>query len=347
MAGKKEWNVSEERDEQTLEDAGSRGPRGIKQQARKRTTLLVVFAAILVVVILGGGARLFVSRKIREAPIVIPDVESNLIQQYDRRLFWSMKPNVTQVELVTELGESPVTFYVSTNEQGLRNPPIGDKGSRFRILAIGDSTTFGLGVNDDETWPAQLQAILNEDRSDIEVINAGVNGYSSFQGLRYIETRGLRLAPDLVIVTFGYNDSAKWVSDIELASSWSRPVALLLRAGLEALGVVEERPERLRLSPGEFLDTLIRIRETCEREGAELLYLIWPSRGELSDLGPNVQSYRSLIVEAARRTDAACLDLRDAFRDAEGTLFVDDVHAHRTGCRVVAEAVAGELKGAF
>jgi len=74
-------------------------------------------------------------------------------------------------------------------------------------------------VADNETWPAQLQQILDPRAEVIEVINAGVIGASSFQGLAFLYTRGLALKPDLLIATFGFNDwAAARLSDRQRAA---------------------------------------------------------------------------------------------------------------------------------
>ncbi len=67
-------------------------------------------------------------------------------------------------------------FVVNTSSRRLR----GDTGGALppegvrRLVAIGDSITFGWGVSDTETWPAQLQAELNRRGQRVEVLNAGV-----------------------------------------------------------------------------------------------------------------------------------------------------------------------------
>ena len=53
--------------------------------------------------------------------------------------------------------------YESSNRFGFRGSADmrRDKGNRFRIVTIGDSVTFGLGVSDSETYPQQLEELLN------------------------------------------------------------------------------------------------------------------------------------------------------------------------------------------
>jgi len=59
----------------------------------------------------------------------------------------------------------------------------------LRVLCLGDSATFGTGSNDDETYPAQLKKILKRRHPgrNVEVINAGIPGYSSMQGTWFLE----------------------------------------------------------------------------------------------------------------------------------------------------------------
>jgi lysophospholipase L1-like esterase len=96
-----------------------------------------------------------------------------------------------------------------TNSLGLRSPeiPLAKPPGVLRVLSIGDSTVLGFGVEQDETFSAllgpQLSAALDR---PVEVINAGVAGYSSEQARLYLEHRGLAFDPDIVIFETNYND---------------------------------------------------------------------------------------------------------------------------------------------
>jgi lysophospholipase L1-like esterase len=98
---------------------------------------------------------------------------------------------------------------VSLNSEGLRAPEIPPKGAdEYRILSLGESTTFGVGVGDGETYSARLEEYLRErfPGREIRVINAGVSAYSSTQSLLWLEHRGLRLRPDLILLYHEIND---------------------------------------------------------------------------------------------------------------------------------------------
>lgn len=74
--------------------------------------------------------------------------------------------------------------------------------SHKRILAIGDSNTFGWGVPTRSAFPE----VLDDLREDAVVINLGVSGYSSFQGYTTLVKYFDRVRPDVVIASFGFND---------------------------------------------------------------------------------------------------------------------------------------------
>jgi len=100
-------------------------------------------------------------------------------------------------------GEPEFVTLVQHNQLGFRGPEIGAKrADRLRVLVLGDSFAYGVGVQNDETFSARLEAL---DRR-LEVINTGVNGYGTGQELVVLREDGLRLQPDVVIVAFFWND---------------------------------------------------------------------------------------------------------------------------------------------
>jgi lysophospholipase L1-like esterase len=98
----------------------------------------------------------------------------------------------------------------TTNSLGFRGPPLRDDGS-VRILALGDSCTWGWRVAQAASYPARLQALLDTRVTTprYQVLNAGVPGYTSVQGLTVLETRGMQLHPAIVLFGFGWNDSSR------------------------------------------------------------------------------------------------------------------------------------------
>ena len=111
----------------------------------------------------------------------------------------------------------PYALYVSNpNYQG--HNQLGYRGAEttiekpkgiFRIVTIGASTTYGFGVNSNQAYPDVLQDILRDDYgyTNVEVINAGVMSYTSFELLTNFQFRVLELDPDLIIYYGAKNDA--------------------------------------------------------------------------------------------------------------------------------------------
>jgi lysophospholipase L1-like esterase len=97
---------------------------------------------------------------------------------------------------------------VSYNERGLRDRSILPKSAdELRILALGDSITFGWGVPQDQIFTFKLeQSLQNRLGRNVRVINSGVGGYNTVQELAYFKREGLAYDPNLVILTYVEND---------------------------------------------------------------------------------------------------------------------------------------------
>lgn len=107
------------------------------------------------------------------------------------------------------------------NSLGLRGPEPRNDGTP-RILALGDSCTWGWGVRQAETFPAALQRVLDDRGGQrYDVINAGAPGYTSHHGVLYLREHGQALRPAIVLIGFGYNDRTP-IGDIETALARNR-----------------------------------------------------------------------------------------------------------------------------
>jgi hypothetical protein len=110
---------------------------------------------------------------------------------------------------------------VKTNENGLRTKCSREEflKHRVRIVALGDSFTFGLGVQQHRTWPQVLEKYLRTDYpgEDIGVLNAGVMSYSPLlQGLQLKGIVGM-YDPQLVILMLDATDIGDdWVYRCEI-----------------------------------------------------------------------------------------------------------------------------------
>ena len=96
----------------------------------------------------------------------------------------------------------------STNAVGLRGGEIGPK-TKPRVLALGDSMTWGWGVAQGEEWNHGVgPEVARLGGPEVEGLNGGVNGYGTANELARLEELGPALSPDLVLLGFFPNDYA-------------------------------------------------------------------------------------------------------------------------------------------
>ncbi len=162
-----------------------------------------------------------------------PWLDSLLILQDDDALIWKSEPYArrTYVDIFSPVRREadriallhrfrpslPREFQanprwsIALNSHGDRAPEMSPSpaAGTIRVACIGDSWTFGMNVDQDRTYPARLAAWLQAGQPDAryEVLNFGVLGYSSFQGLQLLKHRVLDLKPDVLVIGFGMNDS--------------------------------------------------------------------------------------------------------------------------------------------
>lgn len=173
-----------------------------------------------------------------------------------------------------------------TNSLGLRGDEVPDDGTA-RILAIGDSCTWGWGVAESDAYPSFLQRMLdyNSGGRHYTVINAGVPGFTSYQGLLYLRERGALLRPQIVLIGYGFNDQTR-VGDIRDLIATNRRIMPLLRID-EILGthsllyrwarykMIKPRPEGLppRVSVDQYEANLGAIVDVVRGIGARPVLL--------------------------------------------------------------------------
>lgn len=121
-----------------------------------------------------------------------------------------------------KLSDNPILEYELIPGSPDGRMPISDQGLRdhqytipkpenvFRIVVIGDSVTYGLGGQREDTFVKQLESLIDKispaDSPAIEVINLGVAGYNIHQIVERLRLWGLQFQPDLILYAYVLND---------------------------------------------------------------------------------------------------------------------------------------------
>lgn len=168
----------------------------------KKAQFLSIFLILLGSIFLG----LFILEVfVRILPQKLTQIEYSIIN--DERIYTfsrhiKFKPYYTRVW--TGLGVPTVWHF---NNLGFRERPINkNKPSNIqRITVIGDSLVMGFGVEDFEAFPRRLEQVLKPKKTDpnmihFEVVNMGIQGYSTPQYLAVLKEEALKIGSDLIIV---------------------------------------------------------------------------------------------------------------------------------------------------
>jgi lysophospholipase L1-like esterase len=121
--------------------------------------------------------------------------------------------------------DSPITI----NSLGFRGKEVSrEKGNAYRIVALGESTTFGFTMNqNDQPWPELLEQMIRErlrPPQPVEVINAGIPSWTLQANLGRLATEILPLHPDMIISYHGYNGFSMIQGVVPLSNSLDPPV---------------------------------------------------------------------------------------------------------------------------
>jgi lysophospholipase L1-like esterase len=254
---------------------------------------------------------------------------------------------------------------VDTNSLGLRDEEFAAAKAtgEFRVLALGDSMTYGQGVRLDLTWPQVLERSLNKELGrPVEVINAGFAagpGVSSPDGYdRWFADNGILFAPDVVVVGICLNDLGPipmlTYPVVPLEPVWGGFSRLLDRSAqfVRQRQVRAQRRDLLPLvqqQPAAWQGTqrgLLALRDTCQQAGIALLVVILPMMSQLEPELYPCRGLHALVADFCGEHGIASSDLLEAFLGrSEHELWVhpSDQHPNHLGHRLIAEAVHASL----
>lgn len=251
---------------------------------------------------------------------------------------------------------------MSTNSLGFRDLefPLEKPAGELRILAVGDSFTFGNGVRLEDTWAQQLEKLLAARHPKVEVINAGFatgehrpSGYGD-----WIEHDGLAFAPDVVLIGFCLNDMGSVPMAVivkEPAEPWLGGKSLLLmRIQHELLkrkyaDFPLDVARKVEREPAIWLATqagLTRIRDLCAARGVRFVVAVFPMLSQLDGTYP-FRRLHALVAEFCEREGIERVDLLERFlgrRDRELWAHPTDQHPNDVGHRLIAEGILEYLE---
>jgi lysophospholipase L1-like esterase len=206
-------------------------------------------------------------------------------------LGWTRRPNFSGIHSCATQANFDERGYFSADSHQV------DDFSQQRVVFIGDSNTFGFCLDPPDTFVE----VVDEQLPEASAINAAVAGYSSFQGYKTLLEYGDALKPDVLVVSFNFNDR-RYVLDIgpdsnetfeqRYAARSRYEILQTLRASyfvrllnflLVKVGLAPERADPLsisveglapRVSPEAYRQNLQNIVDWADERGVDVVLLL-------------------------------------------------------------------------
>ncbi len=324
-----------------------------------KTLLYSVLLTMTGLGLIEGAAR-FTQPGLRAMPLFLvrqidTDIELPFMEP-DPELFWRPKPGFS----------GPMwSGRVTINAEGLRENPAAGAGTSRRMLCFGDSITFGFGVSDEESYPAALSTLLAP--LGIEVRNAGVTGYTSYQTLRWLRRQLKSQRVDEVTLLIGWNDGTQRpITDAEFGARLEYSTgtadqalqhlaiyrlmkATWLRRGLEAKDREASRTTA-RVPRKDYEHNLEMFVAEARAAGARPHFIALPSR-LIQGAQPARTDYSDTLAAVAQRLSVPLYDVGilsssqpDIAAAGNASYFIDALHLSPAGSGLMASLIARQFQ---
>ncbi len=315
---------------------------------RRRVPLVALRARLLLslsscaVALLAAEAGLRMTGRVLPPPALVTSARADLYQSYPPYGYRLWPSRTAMYEYPRE---HPRRLTLHSNRDGFRSArELDEPDDRTRVIVLGDSMVFGDGVEEVERFTDQLEA----DGCACRVDNLGMTGFGPDLMLRAFEQVGLKLKPDVVVMTI-YTDDLRRVRPEYAGAGFEIPKFVLRSGRLVSIEyprstfwtrwsiVAAIRQVRWRRSGAEWslnAAVLDRLRAYAATTRFKLVLMFLPGT---SDTG-NDQQRRFWLRTYAERTDTPFVDMTDPLHSM-GTRHVfipENWHLNQTGHQVVA-----------
>jgi lysophospholipase L1-like esterase len=279
------------------------------------------------------------------------------IRNYSDRHYSQYQPDPELIWRLTPGGRN--------NSDGFRTQevPKAKEQGEFRIIIAGDSSAYGLGIEDGNRFGNILETILQKKYPEkkIRVINTACPGYTIFQVERLARQKIYGMKPDCMIISLNNDPNFDFEADHNrvpppsiapvFGMLYKSKTYLLLRKNMinhqvKKLDTHQSNTKPVRRLEDEEIKSLYgSIASHMKQTGGSTIIAIMPNRPEVLKPAPeNIPAFKKLQIEIAKQNGAVYIDFFDEWitdRNPDDVFLPGDtVHPNDKGNRIIAEKLA-------
>ena len=236
------------------------------------------------------------------------------------------------------------------NSMGLRDKEYSFDHEHYRVLALGDSFTYGLWLKNSNSWPKKAEQYLhNNGYNAVKILNGGIPGLDTKKEYEFFRNYSYRYKPNMVIIGFLINDASYLCSNYEavdlkkkLDSFWKNAKN---RCGLYTLNYIRFAYLKYKLTKAtikEYSDPYDResasfqqckkafldFKELSKNNNFELVVVIYPMLVQLNKNYP-FNNIHKKMEKFFKEAEIEAYDLTPAFYGYPDTdLWISDQDSH-------------------
>ncbi|HVI07398.1 MAG TPA: SGNH/GDSL hydrolase family protein [Candidatus Binatia bacterium] len=281
------------------------------------------------------------------------------IYRPDEQLLWVPVPGRT----LTVVNHLPITI----NNQGMRYPVdlTAKQPDQFRVIAFGDSSTQGWGVDDNSTYSADIEKALNQGnctKEHFQAVSAGVNAYPNSlvaEKLKLV-VEDPNTRPDVAIVAYSYNSNfeklvklqgadrekflrrVEWKSIARRSAIYNYVIEDLLRRfayyrlrHLLMAGTLDTLKGMDDLDMDQFNQNLVQELALAQKYHVQLVYLMLGSDGQTPQMP--MHPFQTAMINFAAKNNVPMVNMIPIISTKDqSAMFMDPAHPTVAGHQIIA-----------
>jgi lysophospholipase L1-like esterase len=271
----------------------------------------------------------------------------------DKDLIWKLNPTLNGYKVLNSLGFRDDHY---------------DADANIKILLLGDSISWGAGVSETELlFPQLLESMLKKDYKSVEVINASVPGYSTFQELKLFTMYKNTLKPNYLILQVCLNDVTERYNTVAAYGGSNHFLGIDTRSSLKGFiklakyskiietivrfkqhqgkqyelyrveNLIQKKyPMEIENAWNTMLKEILKIKKIADKDHIPMCIMLTPYKFQINntDLSNNKPQY--IMAGFCKIHNIPFINFLPIFKQEKTDLFVDANHLSKKGHRIVA-----------